>query len=160
MKRQLLFGLALAALLVVGVAPVAVGGATLVMLGAFAIAVSVSLHRGRAIPCYCFGASSSDMIGAATMVRVVGLAGITAFVMAAQSSGALWSAQFASLDTVALLSVVASGALLLAFLSPTESLLRQLAEIRTAKAEHTTETKPTRHEERLAAWRQRAETPS
>jgi len=44
-------------------------------LASFAAAVGVNLGRGRALPCYCFGARSGETISLRTMARVLFLVG-------------------------------------------------------------------------------------
>jgi len=44
-------------------------GLAAVLLLTFGVAVGVNLKRGRAIPCFCHGAGSDDLIGPMTLVR-------------------------------------------------------------------------------------------
>jgi hypothetical protein len=43
----------------------------LATLSTFAIAVGVNLHRGRALPCYCFGGAEGDVISGPALARLL-----------------------------------------------------------------------------------------
>lgn len=56
------------------------------LLASFAIAVATNLRRGRALPCYCFGATGGEQISRTTLVRLVVLFSAEAFLFVNLSS--------------------------------------------------------------------------
>jgi len=83
--------LALGMLLVANLVPVAASAGTIVLFGAFAAALAVSLARSNRAPCHCFGASEVETISPVALVRALvltGLAGVL-FALALGSPGSL-----------------------------------------------------------------------
>jgi len=87
----------------------------------FAVAVAINLRRGRVLPCYCFDASGGEPISDRTLLRLVLLIFIEAFLMAnpsqlstysAVSAGTLYLADLAWYFFCAMLLLVAFSWLL------------------------------------------------
>ena len=68
--------LALGALLVSNLAPVAAAVGAMVLFGVFAAALAVSLARSNRAPCHCFGASELETISPLALMRAVALTGL------------------------------------------------------------------------------------
>lgn len=60
-----------AVLLLIGSLQLVAAVLTLLLLLSFAIALSINIVRGRAVPCHCFGAASTSRIGWHSLVRDV-----------------------------------------------------------------------------------------
>ncbi len=43
----------------------------LIVLAGFAVAVTINLRRGRALPCYCFGSQTGEKISGRTLARLL-----------------------------------------------------------------------------------------
>jgi len=93
----------------------------LLLVLVFGTAVGVSLYRGRLIYCYCMGASSRELIGGATLVRLILLA-VAATVVAQEPGGSLWSGVASVEEAMPLLSLATALAMLLFSLGPLETL--------------------------------------
>jgi hypothetical protein len=75
--------LALGAVLVVQLAPVAAGTLSLVLLGAFTALIVRRLAQGRHPPCACFGAWSARPLGWGHVARNLALAALAVVTIAA-----------------------------------------------------------------------------
>jgi len=136
LARLMPFGeLALGFALVAGLAPRLTAMATLGVLGVFAVAVGVNLWRGRAIPCHCFGGSDKELIGAATLARL-GVLGAAALAVATWSDAPAAALGAVPLDDLmARLSMVVSGAVVVASLGPGATLWREVTAVRQAASQ-------------------------
>jgi len=85
--------------------PRAGGIVALALLGAFSAVLGSALRRGSPVPCACFGATSSDPVGPADLVRNLLLAALAAGAVTAPGPG--WPGPGA---VVALGAFVALGA--------------------------------------------------
>jgi len=83
--------LALGALLVSDLFPVAAAAGAIALFGVFAGALAVSLARSNRAPCHCFGASELETISPVALVRALTLTGLAfaALVLAAGDPGSL-----------------------------------------------------------------------
>lgn len=70
--------LALGALLVSDVLPVAAAAGAIALFGIFAAALAVSLARSNRAPCHCFGSSELETISPVALVRALALTGLAA----------------------------------------------------------------------------------
>ncbi len=118
--------LVVAVALLTGVLPAQAAAASLLLLTAFAGAVAVNLRRGRHIPCFCGGARSREVIGLATLARIL-LLGVAAVVVAVHGEGASpWpEGETAALNIIWPLSAVVSLCVLMALLAPIEIVGRE-----------------------------------
>jgi Methylamine utilisation protein MauE len=73
--------LALGALLVSGLVPVAAALGAIALFSVFAAALAVSLARSNTAPCHCFGASEIERISPVALVRALALAAVAAAVL-------------------------------------------------------------------------------
>ena len=74
--------LALGALLVSNLVPVAAAAGAVALFGVFAVALAVTLARSNRAPCHCFGASELETISPMTLVRALALTGLAAVLLA------------------------------------------------------------------------------
>jgi thiol-disulfide isomerase/thioredoxin len=74
--------IAVAALLIPAATAVAGSAGALALLAMFSVAIVVSLARGRAPDCHCFGRLYSAPVGAATLLRIGLLGGVAALTLA------------------------------------------------------------------------------
>jgi len=103
----------------------------LILVLVFSVAVIVNLHRGHSIPCYCLGVSSNEVIGVATLARLVVL-GVMAAVALRYPRMDLWTWSSEPSLLIALGSTVLSISTLLWWLAPTETIVREAWFIRRA----------------------------
>jgi hypothetical protein len=96
----------------------------LMLVVVFGVAVGVNLYRGRSIRCYCMGASSREVIGVATLLRLAAIALIAVLVF--QQPDLNWRVGAAGPGRLAGPgSMVISLSLLLWLLAPAETILRE-----------------------------------
>jgi hypothetical protein len=73
--------LAIGALLVSGLVPVAAAVGAIALFAVFAVALAVSLARSNRAPCHCFGASDVETISPVALVRALVLSGLAVAVL-------------------------------------------------------------------------------
>jgi thiol-disulfide isomerase/thioredoxin len=103
--------LAAAALLVAGPTRAAGAAAALALLGIFCAAIGISLARGRAPDCHCFGQLHSAPAGRKTLARNGALAAVGAFVLVAaltheRPSAVGWLGRLGAAGVVAAAAIV------------------------------------------------------
>jgi thiol-disulfide isomerase/thioredoxin/uncharacterized membrane protein YphA (DoxX/SURF4 family) len=98
--------LAVAAALVIPATAAAGAAGAAVLLGAFTVAIGVSLARGRTPDCHCFGQVAAGPISRLTVLRNVILVALAVFALVADSG----SAVVGSVDPAIAIAVVAAAA--------------------------------------------------
>ncbi len=100
-----------AVLLLADVLPLLAGGLTLSLLVSFALALAINAGRGRAIPCYCFGANQQHRIGWQTLVRDVVLLPPASWLLWAAVSGTSQPMPQSLFPRLSILGIAMLGAL-------------------------------------------------
>jgi hypothetical protein len=122
--------IALAALLISGVAVGVAAVGSIVLLAAFSTAVAVNLSRGRAVPCHCFGAMSRERIGSATMIRLGCLASAALLLVWIAAATTSPPGPEPTAAPANLLSIVLSVCVLLALLGPATVVAERVVAVR------------------------------
>ena len=123
--------LALALLLLAGVAPPWAAIGSCLLLVTFAAAVGLNLRRGRAIPCFCFGSSREEPIGLATLLRIgVAAAFALAAFRAPQGLGPPLPPGASPDSLMWLLAMVASLTLFVFAIGPAHNLMADVLSVR------------------------------
>jgi len=91
--------------------PLLAGGLTLLLLISFALALAINAGRGRAIPCYCFGADQQHRIGWHTLVRDVVLLPPAGWLLWAAVSGTTQPMPPSLFPRLSVLAIAMLGAL-------------------------------------------------
>jgi uncharacterized membrane protein YphA (DoxX/SURF4 family) len=140
------FELALALVLLTGLAARVSALVSLVMVLAFAYAVMVNILRGRSIPCHCFGTSRFDRIGAATVLRLAMLAGASVVVALSPTAGSVPPAGAASHaeQTLALFTSAVALTVVAFLLGPAAVLFREVSILIRSRRYQAPPTEPTR----------------
>jgi peroxiredoxin/uncharacterized membrane protein YphA (DoxX/SURF4 family) len=88
----------------------------LALLGLFVVGIAISMARGEAPDCHCFGQIHSEPAGWLTLVRNIALAAVAAFVVAGGSepgtSITAWRTDLSSAEQIGLVAVVVTAAIL------------------------------------------------
>ena len=88
----------------------------LALLGLFVVGIAISMARGEAPDCHCFGQIHSEPAGWSTLIRNAGLAAVAAFVVAGGSepgaSISAWRTDLSSAEQIGLVAVFVTAAIL------------------------------------------------
>jgi uncharacterized membrane protein YphA (DoxX/SURF4 family) len=127
--------LGLGVLLLTGILAHAAALGSVVLLGCFAWAVGLNLHRGRPIPCNCLTSSPEERIGPMTMARLAVLGAAGVFVALATRAGAPVGRTMAASLEVAVwqVSMAAAVAALVLLMDPATVLWHNVLEARQAE---------------------------
>jgi hypothetical protein len=116
-----------------GLVPGAAGTVSLTLLAVFGYAMGVNLHRGRRIPCHCFGMSTRGLIGPASVARLGVLAvfsGAVTVVPGSVTMAGLVPAGVGAADAVALAVSVAAMSTLVLLIAPVMETWRRCVWVR------------------------------
>jgi uncharacterized membrane protein YphA (DoxX/SURF4 family) len=118
------------AFLILGLGTQIVAVVSALIFASFAIAVGVNLTRKREMPCYCFGADTSDKMGWHTLLRIMLLFGMAVGLTVSPSSTSWWWALISGSvrvdvpSLVPLLALAAFGLLALSFVEISPWIIR------------------------------------